>query len=459
MNQMKAVGILLALVFFSRGLGAQNPPGNFPSLRPDPPAAEYARRGAEGYSWEDLAEIALWASGLGADAVPRNAVDYQGALRRAVEELEAEIRTEPDPRVRGDYILSYMHRKFLRSYSALQTRLDTLLTGGRYNCVSSAVLYLILAQSQGLTVQGVAVRDHAFATVLGENESWDVETTNPYGFDPGNRREFQDQFGKLTGFAYVPARNYRDRTNISPLELVSLILHNRIAESESRRRYAESVPLALNRAVLLADRRNPAASRFFSDPQQDLNDRILNYGAVLLNGGKEDEGLAWAVYAEPLYTGAGTDTRWQAYIDALISNRIAKLCRSRQFDQARRFLIDAESLHSGEEHRRLETLILDSELTTLVNGVRRDSDTAVVLQRIDAAELADILPPARVREMRAQIDRWRLANFHNRFAAAFNKQDYPSAQQILEEALGEFPGNPQLRNDQNTLNRTMGKRE
>ncbi|MDR1306835.1 MAG: hypothetical protein LBK74_04600 [Treponema sp.] len=456
MNRVKTGGMVLELVLFSWVLGAQSVPGNFPSLRPDPSAAEYARRGAG--SWEDLAETALWASAVGAAAVgtaARNSPDYRDTLRRAVEELDAEIREEPDLKVRGDYILSYMHRKFLRSYSALQTRLDTLLANGRYNCVSSAVLYLILAQSQGLTVKGVAARDHAFAAVLGDGESWDVETTNPYGFDPGNRREFHDQFGKLTGFAYVPARNYRDRTDISPLELVSLILHNRVAEAESRNRYAEAVPLALNRAVLLAERKDPAVSRFFTDPRQDLNERILNYGAFLLNGGKEEEGLAWAVYAEPLYTGAETDTRWQEYIDILISNRIAKLCRARQFDQARRFLADAESLHSAAERRRLEVLIIDTELTVQVNGIRRDDDTAAVLQRIGEAEAADILPPARVREMRVQVDRWRLANFHNRFAAAFNKRDYPSARQILEEALGEFPENPQLRNDRNTLNRAV----
>jgi hypothetical protein len=454
----RTAGIALELVFFSWVLGAQSVPGNFPSLRPDPLAAGYALQGAEGCSWEDLAEIALWASAVGAGAASRNSPDYRDTLRRAVEELDAEIRAEPDLKVRGDYILSYMHRKFLRSYSALQTRLDTLLTGGRYNCVSSAVLYLILAQSQGLTVRGVAARDHAFASVLGEGGAWDVETTNPYGFDPGNRREFHDQFGKLTGFAYVPARNYRDRTDISPLELVSLILHNRIAEAENRNRYAEAVPLALNRAVLLAEREDPAVSRFFADPQQDLNERILNYGASLLNGGREEEGLAWAVYAAPLYTGAETDARWQEYIDILISNRVAKLCRSRQFDQARGFLAGSESLHSAAERRRLELLIVDAELTVQVNGIRRDEDADAVLRRIGEAESAEMLPPARVREMRAQVDRWRLANFHNRFAAAFNKRDYPSARQILEEALGEFPESPQLRNDRTTLNRTMEKR-
>jgi hypothetical protein len=406
--------------------------------------------------------MALWASALGAASDSQNSADYLNILHRAAAELEVEFRKnngEMTPQSRGDYILSYMHRKFLRFYSAMQTRLDTLLSNGRYNCVSSAVLYLILAQSQGFEVRGVAARDHAFASFHWGDESWDVETTNPYGFDPGSRREFHDQFGKATGFAYVPARNYRDRTAISPLELVSLIIHNRIAEAENRGRYADAVSLALNRAVLLEGRKNPALSNFFTDPRQDLNDRILNYGAFLLNRGKELEGLAWAAYAEHAYSGAGTDKRWREYTGALISNRITKLCRAGHFDQARTFLVETESLQDSELRRRLEILVADAELTTLANAVRQDGEAVAILRRIDAAESSGVLPSSRLRELRDHINRWRLANFHNRFAAAFNKRDYPLARQILEEALGEFPGSRQLLNDQNTLETAAGGKE
>jgi hypothetical protein len=305
----------------------------------------------------------------------------------------------------------------------------------------------------------VAARDHAFASLRQGDESWDVETTNPYGFDPGSRREFHDQFGKVTGFAYVPARNYRDRTAISPLELVSLILHNRIAEAESRGRYAEAVSLALNRAALLEGRENPAVSDFFTDPRQDLNDRILNYGASLLNGGKEEEGLAWAAYAEPVYSGAGTDKRWREYVNALISNHTTKLCRGGRFDQARAFLADTESLQDDESRRRLGTLVTNAELTSLVNTVRQDGEAAEILRRIDAAESTGLLPSSRVRELRDYVNRWRLTNFHNRFATAFNKGDYSLARRILEEALGEFPGNRQLLSDQNTLEAALRRRE
>ncbi|MDR2478974.1 MAG: hypothetical protein LBD48_06655, partial [Treponema sp.] len=241
------------LIFFLTGitLCAQD----FPRLDPDPAALKYARAAAGNgaYTWIELAEISFWASGDSAagNAAPQGALSGMEQIRAAAAELRTSLDLPRTERDRAEYILTYIHKKFLRSYSRNQTRLDTLIAGGRYNCVSSAVLYMILARSCGLNVDGEMTKDHAFAVIRSANGSIDVETTSPLGFDPGSRREFNDEFGRVTGFAYVPARNYRDRAAVSPVELVSLILSNRISELESRSRFAESVPLAIDRAALL----------------------------------------------------------------------------------------------------------------------------------------------------------------------------------------------------------------
>ena len=68
------------------------------------------------------------------------------------------------------------------------------------------------------------------ASVLVNGQQIDVETTNPFGFNPGARKDFTDSFGKVTGFAYVPPGNYSDRRSIGEKELLSLILYNRVSE-------------------------------------------------------------------------------------------------------------------------------------------------------------------------------------------------------------------------------------
>jgi hypothetical protein len=107
-------------------------------------------------------------------------------------------------------------------------------------------------------------------------------------------------------------------------------------------------------------------------------------------------------------------------------------------------------------YRGMETLIADGELAALVGSIKQADETAAILARLDRAESSGLLPAARIRELRDRVSRWRTVDFHNRFATAFNKRDYPLARRILDEALAEFPDNRQLRNDRGTLDRAAG---
>jgi hypothetical protein len=472
--------LFFGLLGWSR-LGAQAPAAGsaFPGLDPDPQALAYARLGASrSYSWQELAGIALWASG--GEAGSR----FMDRILAAAAELRADPSLPADPRGRGEFILSYIHRGLLKRYADRQTRVDEIFVNGRYNCVSSAVLYLILAASQGLEGWGVMTRDHAFVTIRAGKETIDVETTNPYGFDPGSRQEFHDEFGRLTGFAYVHPRNYRDRTDLSPLELISLIFTNRIFDLESRGHYGNSVSLALNRAGLLSRRSHPVASPFFADPGQDLLDRLLNFGISLVKAGKEDEALRWALLARERYP----HPRWEAFIYGALNNFLVKLIRSQRFAEAREVLAGYGPALSQDNAERLNILIIDAELVHQSSRIRTVSDAEASLRAIGSAQNSRALSPSRAEEMRtfvllkegeilAASQGWRAAmNFleeamnrygrtsrldnalqvfrsnrtmeiHNQFADLFNHRKYPEARRVAAEGLAELPGNRQLQSD------------
>jgi hypothetical protein len=436
-----AAAVFVFFVFAAFSLAAQSVV--FPSLEPDSRAAVYAGAGPD-YSWETLAEIALWASGAGSADSGMGQARLIERIRAAAAELTADPLLPEDLAERGEYVLSFMHKKFLKSYSLVQTRLDTLLENGRYNCVSSAALYLILAQPAGLDVQGVMTKDHAFASVNINGKLVDVETTNPYGFDPGNRKEFHDGFGRLTGFAYVPATNYRGRSAITPIELVSLIFSNRIADLEKRGRFAEAVPLAISRAALLEGRRNPAANEFFEDPRRDLMTRIFNYGASLLKAGKEEDALRWVAFAEPQYPDA---ERWQEFINAAVNNRLVKFIQHRRAAEARDFLAVNAPVLSGENYGRMDAMVLEAELFEKVRAARNSSEADAALAAIAAAEKRNLLPAERIEELRTFVTGNYVAGYHNRFADAYNKKNYDEALRILDEGLAKFPGNRQLLSD------------
>ncbi|MDR1617671.1 MAG: transglutaminase family protein [Treponema sp.] len=487
--------LLPLLCLFTALRAAAQAPLSFPPIDPDPQAAVFAR-GSGGHTWEDLAAISIWASRTGSpDSAGEDTALLMERIRAAAEECTAGAAAWERP---GEYVLTFMHGKFLTSYSLFQTRMDTLLANGRYNCVSSAALYLILARAAGLEARGVMTKDHAFAAVKAGDGWIDVETTNSYGFDPGNRKDFHDQFGKVTGFAYVPAKNYRDRAFISPLELISLILSNRIAELEKAGHFAEAVPLAVNRYALLAGRTGAApSSDFYEDPYKDMMNRIFNYGAALVNGGKEEDALRWAVYAGTRYP---DEERWQEFIMAAVNNRLVKFFRQGETAKGREFLDANGALLSADNHRRLDALTTDAELTERVSGFPVRAETALaeagaILDIIEDAEERALLDGNRVTELRTAIigktaeilagkggaadwpaaiawlesalDRYgpnrRLeqalaayrtnhgVEFHNRFAGAWNKKDFDGAKRILAEGLALYPDNRQLLTDKRTV--------
>jgi hypothetical protein len=151
----------------------------------------------------------------------------------------------------GEKALAFLHRNLLTNYSLMQTRVDTAVDTGVYNCVSSAVLYMIFARSVGLSVSGARTPDHAFCVVLANGQQIDVETTNPYGFNPGSKKEFSDSFGKLTGFSYVPPGSYRDRRSIGEKEMLALILYDRVSVYGEARLHREALQPAVSAYALM----------------------------------------------------------------------------------------------------------------------------------------------------------------------------------------------------------------
>jgi len=341
----------------------------------------------------------------------------------------------------------------------------------------------------------VMTKDHAFTTIhIGESDI-DVETTNPYGFDPGNRKEFSNQFGKVTGFAYVPARNYRDRQTISQIELVSLILNNRIADLESRGNYAEAVPAAVDRvALLMGDTlAEKSYGPIFESPLKDLMDRLFNYGANLLKADREEDCLAWAAAASSMYP---DERRWQEFILVAANNRVMRYVKAGKTADAKKFLEGQKTLINQANYAQLELTLIDAELLDSARKIRTAADGDAVVNAIDQARSSGKIGEKRAAEMltfavqkttsilsAAPARDWRAAaayiegvlarfganreleqtlktyrdniatDFHNRFAAAWNKKNFDEAKRILDDGLAEFPNDRQLLSDRAATNR------
>ncbi|MDP3176942.1 MAG: hypothetical protein Q8M76_03490, partial [Spirochaetaceae bacterium] len=110
---------------------------------------------------EDLVRAAFLASGTALDLVP----SYAARLEALLAELESRVGGIEDYAERGAALLEALHDGTLVKYEENATTLDGLLDSGKYNCVSSAMLYMIAGDRLGLSVGGVRTFDHAFCVL------------------------------------------------------------------------------------------------------------------------------------------------------------------------------------------------------------------------------------------------------------------------------------------------------
>ncbi len=487
--------IILSLFLLQGFLFAQSST-SLPRLEPDPKAFEFARiERTRNYFWYEILDMALWASGTGYSkdgallnegAAARTAIFSAGESLPALKDLPAAKADQ------GDFLLNYMHQRFLKTYAERQTRLDLLVTTGRYNCVSSAVLYTILASAIGLESRGILTKDHAFVQVNTGTELVDVETTNPYGYNPGSKKEFHDRFGNTTGFAYVAPQNYRDRSVLTQLELVSLILTNRIADLESRGYFNEAVGLAVDKAALLSMRSNPSNSPFFMNPQKDVVDRVFNYGASLIKAGREEDALKWADLASPGYP----DSRWQDFNYAAMNNLLLKMIQAKKVSDARIMLDMEASRFNPVNYNKLEVMVTEAELVQVTTLASTTEEAERALEIITRTEGRGLISAARITELRnfvllkeaerrskasgwqgaitymeSVINRYgsnpqlqnalktyksnRVIDLHNQFADLYNARKYEDARLFILNALQEFPGDRQLLSDQSMVEKAL----
>ena len=202
------------------------------------------------YSYTDYATFALLASGLTEDQLdePKQKID------QLIDQLtsELELRQVSENVVsRSDHILQLLHTLIFERYDPTQNRIDGILSQRTFNCVSSAVFYAVACRKFDIRITGIVTADHSLAQLkLSETAKFDIETTVSSGFDPSSKTGILNQFGQLTGFAYVGSKNYRQRKEVGDRQMLALIFSNRYDQLTKEGKLKEATA-ALYRAYLL----------------------------------------------------------------------------------------------------------------------------------------------------------------------------------------------------------------
>jgi hypothetical protein len=138
---------------------------------------------------------ALLALGLVASGNVRDSAKflmYHERVSRFISANRPDIDAQPDEWQKGFRLYQAMRKEFLvkdsvnelAGYDWFKSGLSSIFENGSYNCISSAMLYLILARYFSLNVKGVLLPTHAFVQFTrASGKSIEIETTSKRGFD------------------------------------------------------------------------------------------------------------------------------------------------------------------------------------------------------------------------------------------------------------------------------------
>jgi hypothetical protein len=449
------LAIVSALAFLAAlRLPAEN---RLPVPAPHPLAVRLAAA-AEPLPFGDLVDAALVFSGVSDAVLPA----YRQKVLDLVAGFQSQGKAARDPAILGARILEYLHAGPLRRYDLHQAEIDVLLDEGTFNCVSSAVMYLVLARSAGLAVGGIRTADHAFCTVTAGSRTIDVETTNRYGFDPGSRKEFTDSFGRVTGFAYTPPSNYRDRTPIGERGLLALLLFDQVAFATDRGDYAAALGPAISAWTLSADEL----------ARSTLVTALSNYAIGLSRDLRFEEAVA---FLEESAGAFGGNAELQRLRRDFLHNQAVALMESGELDGAEALLASLSGwgaldpsdlrglLHDLAVSRinagdldKAEVLVATGPLAaTFDPAARRELLAGIVLRRAErsarkpdytaaAAAIADGI--SRLGAEPDLLEAYEMYT-HNAAAELFNSRRFAEARRLLEAALARYPGSRMIRQD------------
>ncbi len=181
-----------------------------------------------------LLALALVASGNVRDSA--HYIKYQSRISRFIAKIRAGIDAEKDVWQKGFKLYQFMRKEFLTKdsvkeltgYDWYRSRLSDVLENGTYNCISSALLYIICARYFNMRVQGVLLPTHAFVQLpIGTNRIIEIETTSKLGYDWIH----DEQYYKTRSAGWFSARGLAAQNHAEYLKRVimepyQLICHN-----------------------------------------------------------------------------------------------------------------------------------------------------------------------------------------------------------------------------------------
>lgn len=339
---------------------------------------------------------------LGSDE-ERQCLEKYAALEKSAQEQLAFL-----PKMEAaEKILALMYESVLDRYKADITRLNTTLLTGEYNCVTASVLYLALATSLGIDARGQETTVHAFCTVYIDGQKIDVETTNPYGFNPGVKKAVGGTENSRR-YAVVPRRYYSGRREISARAMATLTGKNVASDLNDAEDYETAIPLEISRLEFLSITNDSETGT----AKSDLDTLVCNYAMLLSKSQRNEEALD---YIDLVADKFGYSAELHRTYGNVLYNEAVNLTNDRKYEEARSFFEERKEGADSAMQSRIDRMITSGRL------------------------------------------KYHEVSVHNQVVPLFNGGNYEEAKAILEEALKQNPESSVLKRDLQQVNRALSR--
>ena len=390
---------------------------------------------------------------------------------------------------RGRAILKYLYRDYLKTYNFNQTKVDKALETGLYNCVSSAILYMSAARAAGLEVRGQRTTQHAFCTVYvpgsggksGVIKKIDVETTNPYGFNPGSKEEIENE-SKIKQYYVVPKKYYSNRQEVSDGIFTGLIAGNLTADYIKTGEYNKALPLGAARWEII--KKEPEKTT--ASVRNEFDILAGNYVNLLPDSAE--------AYSSTLDWFSAFVDRWgnnfflQKNLDTSFINLLVLCSREENYTLARTAYDKYKTKISQSQIAKAEEIFTDIIIITATEGLSPEQKVAETNKLLASKELSSqtsqkrgkqhlesfwleclnefmisrdfeagyenarqassqLPSSSKIKAMQNNFYNNCIAIIHNNFARLANLGEYSAAKSVLEEALKKYPDDKTIKKD------------
>jgi len=412
-------------------------------------------------------------------------------------EISSDSYMKLSAEARGKAVLKLLYRDYLVSYGLDQTKIDVALESGVYNCVSSALLYMSAAKSCGLDVRGQKTTNHVFCSIYvpdqktGKTKKIDVETTNPYGFNPGGREAIENE-SEIKQYYIVPKKYYANRQEVSDLVFAGTIAGNICYECIKKGDYMRALPIGAARYEAVREEKskaslevrrefdvlaanfvgiNPNSSALFSetvewytsfidrwgmtDFLQKNMDNALNNLMVLCSKEKNFPFAQESFNRFKKYVTEKQTKKSEGMLaDILYSSRTMGMTYENQIVEINNILEMEE--YQTSSYQKSGRQYLENAWLMILNDFMNQKDYQKGMQKADEA-LLSLPQSSKIKNMRHNFYNNSIVIIHNNFVKKANSGLYNEAQQILEEGLSLFPNDKTLKKDLNDLLKIIGQ--